>query len=153
MRLFPLRTTPGSVEQFAAIRYESVQPSHTEKSATVRVRSASAYPSGLIFNFDADVPPGYRLEALCDPKHNGAEARMNLGNHGSGDHYSASWHYDNLRGQNLADLQHYLKSAATGLTHDKFAIDAGQSKTIFKFKATSGDEFPVILKLRSPYER
>ncbi|HUS34881.1 MAG TPA: serine/threonine-protein kinase, partial [Verrucomicrobiae bacterium] len=152
MRVFQLRSTPGFVEQFASLRYESVRPSADQKSAIVHVRSASIIPSGLIFYFDAEVPPGYRLEAECDPD-NPEEARMHLSRIFGKNHYNAMWTFENLRGQNLVDVRSYLTNSSTELTQGKFAIDAGQSKTIFKFKTTSGDEFPVILKLRSPYER
>jgi hypothetical protein len=150
IRLFDLRSTPGFVQQFAAIRYESVRPADGQNSATVRVRSASASNAGLFLFFDADVPPGYRLEAVSDSDKNGDEARLNCSNIRGKNNYDALWSFDNLRGQNLTDLRQALTNRVTRLIPETFVIVAGKPQPILTFKTTSGDEFPALLKLSPP---
>jgi serine/threonine protein kinase len=151
-RLFDLRSVPGSVQQFAAVRYESVASSKTQTTGTVRIRSTFPMRNGLILNFDADVPPGYRLEAESDPSAGDSDVRLDCSNIGGHNYYNAVWMFQDMSPQDSADIRTVVTNTATWLKEETFAIDVGRTNPIYNFRTTSGRQFPLILKLHSPNE-
>jgi hypothetical protein len=150
IRLFKLKSQPGASEKFASIRFDTIRPASSNTNATVQARSVYPLGRGFILHFEANVPDGYRLEGLCDPPENGAEARLNVSRIHGKDNYDAMWTFDAMEAKSLNEaFGGVLTNQLNELARAPIQLRPGESKTIFAFKAPSR-EFRAVLKLATP---
>jgi serine/threonine protein kinase len=149
IRLFKLKSQPGVSEKFASIRFDTIRPG-SNTNATIQARSVYPLGRGFILHFEANVPDGYRLEGLCDPPENGAEARLNVSRINGKDNYDAMWTFDAMEAKSLNEaFGGALTNQLNELRRAPIQLRPGESKTVFTFKAPSR-EFRAVLKLATP---
>jgi hypothetical protein len=163
VRMFNAGVDEAGWRKAAGIRFERRNPLPWARVATVQIRSTkgmarnsrilSGEPSTFV-NFDATVPPGFRLDtgfADDSAKGNSSLTRQRIAAQnphmipvvGNDAQYEAAWTIPGYGGiGNIAEYQWSEKLAKTPLQ-----IEAGQPKEIFSYTNSAGTIYRAVLKL------